>query len=200
MGIGTGTDAAVLYVVSAGRDTSRLALIGMRWVHLRPGLAKFRIIAARCTPFDTEFVVGVGDSLSSESATSLVRPELEVLHVHFDAVLCPAARRDECRSAGCGRVADWRPAELGRAALNAFQFQRADTMAREVLSFGGRARRSYRIEALQLLAAANFPAGAVSRETVEAHNALVALIKLDLEPGLPQDYVCQACRRSTTTR
>lgn len=74
-----------------------------------------------------------------------------------------------------------------RAAYNDLRFVRADSLAREVLALGARISRDTRIEALQLLSAANFPEPENQRRVAAARSAMVQLLKADLDSGIPRD-------------
>lgn len=77
--------------------------------------------------------------------------------------------------------------ERARAALNDLKYARADSMAREVLATGPRLRRTPRIQALQVVAAANFPESETERRVAPARSALSELIKLDLGATIPRE-------------
>lgn len=77
--------------------------------------------------------------------------------------------------------------ERARAALNDLKFRRADSLARDVLSVGSRVRRTTRIAALQIVAAANYPEVEEDRRPSEARSAVSELVKLDLGSVIPRD-------------
>lgn len=77
--------------------------------------------------------------------------------------------------------------ERARAAFNDLQFVRADSLAREVLATGTRLRRSVRIQALHLVAAANYPEVNSEQRAAPARSALSELVKLDLGATIPRE-------------
>lgn len=76
--------------------------------------------------------------------------------------------------------------DRGRAALDQSQYQRADTIARDVLSLAFLAR-SARAEAFELLAAANFPRDTALQHKAVAINAISQFIQLDLSNAVPTE-------------
>lgn len=76
--------------------------------------------------------------------------------------------------------------DRGRAAIDQAQYQRADTIARDVLSLA-LLTRSARAEALELLAAANYPPDTALRQRAIARNAISQFIQLDLSNMIPRE-------------
>ncbi|MGQ0639367.1 MAG: hypothetical protein ACT4P6_01130 [Gemmatimonadaceae bacterium] len=76
--------------------------------------------------------------------------------------------------------------DRGRAALNDLRYQRADSIARDVLSLGMLPRPA-RVEALQLIAAANYPELAVEQRIAPARSAIAQLLSLDLALTIPRE-------------
>ena len=76
--------------------------------------------------------------------------------------------------------------DRGRAAVDQGQYQRADTIARDVLSLAFLARAS-RAEAFELLAAANFPRDTALQRKAVALNAVSQYIQLDLSNTIPTE-------------
>ncbi len=77
--------------------------------------------------------------------------------------------------------------DRARTALNDLQYLRADTIARDVLGMGNQLPRAGRVEALQVLAAANFPELQDNRNIAQARSALAALLRIDLAAAVPPD-------------
>src|SRR5688572_16556540 len=69
--------------------------------------------------------------------------------------------------------------DRARASLNNLDYARADDAARNVLSLGLLSRAA-RIEALQLIAAANYPDPPAERKEPAARSAIAQLIQMDL--------------------
>lgn len=76
--------------------------------------------------------------------------------------------------------------DRGRAALGGLQYLQADTIARDILSMAF-LPRSARAEALELLAAANFPDAAAHQRAAEARSAISQLLSLDLALTIPPE-------------
>lgn len=76
--------------------------------------------------------------------------------------------------------------DRARGALSDLLFRQADSTAREVLTLAGLSRGA-RIEALQIIAAANFPEATVDRREPLARSAISQLLQLDLSLGIPRD-------------
>src|ERR1041385_854245 len=76
--------------------------------------------------------------------------------------------------------------DRGRAAVDQGQYQRADTIARDVLSLA-LLTRAGRAEALELLAAANFPPDTAQQQRAIARNAISQFIQLDLLNTIPPE-------------
>jgi hypothetical protein len=76
--------------------------------------------------------------------------------------------------------------DRARAALSSLEYARADEAARSVLSMGLLSREA-RIEALQLIAAANFPDPPAERREPAARSALAQLIQIDLGLTIARD-------------
>lgn len=78
--------------------------------------------------------------------------------------------------------------DRARNALNDLQYARADSMAREVVALGNRARRNHRVSALQIIAIARFPESEQERDSTMARVALSQLVKLDLDARIPREF------------
>ena len=77
--------------------------------------------------------------------------------------------------------------DRARAAMNDLQFTRADSLAREVLAMGSRLRRTDRLEALQIVAGANYPEAAEGRKEAAARSAIAEMLRIDLASTLPRE-------------
>lgn len=66
-------------------------------------------------------------------------------------------------------------------------YRRADSLAREVLLLGSRVPRFYRVQALQIVAAAQFPEVGGRQDTAQARIAIKEMVKLDLDARLPRE-------------
>jgi hypothetical protein len=77
--------------------------------------------------------------------------------------------------------------DRARVALNDLQHQRADSIARDVLGLGTQIPRATRVEALQLIAASNFPELQSGRNVAQARSALASLLRIDLDIVMPPD-------------
>lgn len=77
--------------------------------------------------------------------------------------------------------------DRSRSAINDLHYGLADTLARDVLNLGSRAPRAARAQALELVAAANFPEQETERHVAEARTALAQLLRLDLEARVPRE-------------
>lgn len=111
----------------------------------------------------------------------LKRMRRGVLLIGLAAMALPAQEAPSTQTAADVMI------ERSKAALNDLQFARADSLAREVLAVGNRVRRSSRIAALQVIAAANYPEIAEERKLPAARSALTEVIKLDLGATIPRD-------------
>jgi hypothetical protein len=77
--------------------------------------------------------------------------------------------------------------DRARVALNDLDYVRADNMARGVLTLG-LLNRPARIEALQIIAAANYPDTPNERKEAAARGALAQLIQIDLAIGVAREF------------
>lgn len=77
--------------------------------------------------------------------------------------------------------------DRARAAMNDLQYARADSLAREVLAMGSRLRRADRLEALQIVAGANYPEAAGDRKEAAARSAIAEMLRIDLGATLATD-------------
>lgn len=76
--------------------------------------------------------------------------------------------------------------DRARAALNDVRYARADSIARDLLSLGG-LQRAARVEALQIIAAANFPDSPSDRRDMAARSAITQLLQIDLAHNIPRE-------------
>src|SRR5688572_18084680 len=76
--------------------------------------------------------------------------------------------------------------DRAKTALFDLQYAAADSIARDVLALGMLTRPA-RIEALQIVAAANFPDGAELRREAQARSALTQLVRIDYALTLPRE-------------
>lgn len=74
-----------------------------------------------------------------------------------------------------------------KGALNDLKFLKADSIARQVLALGSQLRRSQKVLAWQILAAAQYPEQGAARDTAAARLAMREAIHLDLDALLPLD-------------
>jgi hypothetical protein len=81
--------------------------------------------------------------------------------------------------------------DRARGALSDLRFRQADSTAREVLTLTGLSR-SARIEALQIIAAANLPESPADRRETLARSAISQLLQIDLSLAIPRDIASPA--------
>lgn len=77
--------------------------------------------------------------------------------------------------------------DRARSALNDLDYVRADNTARGVLTLGLLSRAA-RVEALQIIAAANYPETPNDRREPAARSALTQLIQIDLSIGVSREF------------
>jgi hypothetical protein len=77
--------------------------------------------------------------------------------------------------------------DRARAAMNDLQFARADSLAREVLAMGTRLRRTDRLEALQIVAGANYPEAMGERREAAARSAIAEMLRIDMSSTLARE-------------
>ncbi len=87
---------------------------------------------------------------------------------------------------GSDRTASRELLDRARGALNDLRFMRADSIAREVLSLA-LISRGARLEALQVIAAANYPESAADRRESVARSAISQLLQIDLGNTIPPE-------------
>lgn len=88
---------------------------------------------------------------------------------------------------GSDRTASRELLDRARSALNDLRYLRADSIAREVLSLAVLSR-SARVEALQVIAAANYPESPSDRREPFARSAISQLLQMDLANGTPREF------------
>lgn len=88
---------------------------------------------------------------------------------------------------GNERTASRELLDRARASLNNLEYARADDAARNVLSLG-MLPRAARIEALQLIAAANYPDPPAERKEQAARSAIAQLIQIDLGLSIAREF------------
>jgi hypothetical protein len=81
--------------------------------------------------------------------------------------------------------------DAARAALSDLQYGRADSAARDVLLLA-MLPRAARVEALQIIAAANLPDDPVARRPAAARSALTQLLRMDLANQIPPELSSSA--------
>ena len=77
--------------------------------------------------------------------------------------------------------------DRARAAMNDLQFTRADSLAREVLAMGSRLRKTDRLDALQIVAGANYPEAGGDRKEAQARSAIAEMLRIDLGSTLARE-------------
>lgn len=92
---------------------------------------------------------------------------------------------------GSDRTASRELLDRARVALNDLRFMRADSIAREVLSLALISRNA-RVEALQIVAAANYSESPAERRESPARSAISQLLQIDLGNTIPPELATPA--------